>query len=311
MTVAGGLGPRGLARWRALPGNVQGACWILLAAGLAAVNSAMIKWLGRELPVVQVIFVRALVGAALLLPFALRLGGGALRTRRPFLHTARAICTTGALILLYLAFERIPLATAVALTFTMPLFQILLAVLFLSEVVRWRRWLATLVGFAGVVVMLQPGGGHVEIGALFALASAFVFACSQTMIKHLTVGDRLVTIALLFAVISGGITLVPALLAWVTPTPTQLLLLVLLGLFGTLGQVAWIEGLRVGEVTAVCPFDYTQLLWAGLIGYFVFAELPSPHAAFGAAIIVASTLYMLRREAAAVRPPPVGGMTEK
>ncbi|MHA1112992.1 MAG: DMT family transporter, partial [Alphaproteobacteria bacterium] len=142
------------AGWARLPGNVRGALLILVAASIVALIGATVKEAGREMPTMMVVFFRSFFGMCLMLPFLARRGVRSLRTRRPPAHIGRI--ATGSLALFggFYALTHLPLATAVAISFTKPLFMIFLAVLFLAERVRWRRWAATAVGFAGVLIIV-------------------------------------------------------------------------------------------------------------------------------------------------------------
>jgi drug/metabolite transporter (DMT)-like permease len=256
-----------------------------------------VKLLGARLDSFQIAFFRAFVGLVALLPFVARGGGGVMvRTRRPVMHLARGVLGAGAMFCGYYALTHLPLADAVAISYARPLFLIVLAVLFLNETVRLRRWSATAVGFLGVLVMMRPGGG-VELASLLALAGALMIAVVNVLVKKLAATERPVTILFHFGVISTIATLVPALVVWRGPTPVELLLLVLVGVLGMSAQACMIRGLRLGEATAVMPFDYVRLLIAGVVGFLVFAEVPDRWTLIGAAVIVAAPLYIALREA--------------
>jgi drug/metabolite transporter (DMT)-like permease len=144
--------------------------------------------------------------------------------------------------------------------------------------------------------MMRPGGG-VELASLLALAGALMIAVVNVLVKKLAATERPVTILFHFGVISTIATLVPALVVWRGPTPVELLLLVLVGVLGMAAQACMIRGLRLGEATAVIPFDYVRLLIAGVVGFLVFAEVPDRWTLIGAAVIVTATLYIALREA--------------
>lgn len=287
--------------WQALPPNAQGAVYWVAAAFFASASSACLKTLGQELHSFQIILLRSLFSAALMIPLALRHGPEGLWSRRPVVQTVRAGVSLAGVLLFYIALQRIPLADAVTLQFTMPLFQIILAALFLGEMVRRGPALATLAGFAGAVIVTRPGGAAFDIGYLCALAAAFLFTVTQTMMKRLSGVERTETMVLWSAYVSIPLMLLPALEHWRAPSETQWLLIACAAVLGTGSMLCWIAGLRVGEVTVCGPFDYTQILFAGLIGFLLFGEMPDGPTWLGAAVIVASTLYMARREAAAPR----------
>jgi len=205
----------------------------------------------------------------------------------------------------FYALANLPLATAVTILFAKPLFMIVLAVLFLGETVRWRRWLATAVGFAGVLLMVRPAGGGEAGPAMVALLAALLTAVVLVLIKKMTATERPAAVLFYFSVSASIGTLGPALAVWTTPPPMEFALLLAMGAFGSLGQYFGIRAFHAGEATAVAPVDYSTLLFSGLIGYVAFAEIPDRETVIGGAIVVTSTLYIVIREArqAAGRQP--------
>lgn len=313
--MTGGPGHRLTARivgaWLRVAPNHRGALWMVAASLGFTVNAALVKTLiAGGLDVFQVAFVRALFSFAVLLPFMLHAGPAVLRTRHPGLHGIRAFAGSAAMVCGFYAVGHLPLADFTALTFTQPLFVVLLAVVVLGEVVRWRRWLATVVGFIGVLIMTRPGAGSFDPAALMALASVFGIAVAVTMVKRLPEGESHVTMLTYFCILSLAITVLPALFYWRAPDTEQWLLLAAVGSLGVASQAMIIRAYRAGEASFVAPFDYLKLILAGLIGFMVFGELPGFWTLLGAAIIVGATFYIARREAAlAVRlgGTPAGG----
>lgn len=293
----------GTAWWTALPGNVRGALWILVASVLFSAMSAMVKTVGARLDSFEIAFFRCAFGLAVILPFMLRAGPEVFRTRRPILHLVRALLGVTAMFCGFYAVTHLPLADATAISFAKPLFMIVLAVLFLGEAVRWRRWTATAVGFVGVLIMIRPGEHGLDLAMLAALFGTLCVAVVVVMIKKLSETEAPLTILFSFGVISTVIAAIPAALVWQTPTLDELVLLVLIGALGAAGQSCGIRGFRSGEATAVVPFDYSRLLFAGLFGYLLFGDVPTPHTLVGAGLIVASTLYIARREATLGKRP--------
>ena len=270
----------------------------MLAAsvGYAAVN-AMVKELGGDLPPVVMTFARAAFGVIALLPVLMVRGLGIFRTSRPGLHMLRVCGSFGNLTLGFYALSHLPLATATALSFTQPLFMILLAAFVLGEIVRWRRGLATLAGFCGVVVMLGPSGLAVNLAALAGLGAAASQAVAYGVIRHRSAEDGALTILAWF---TGGLLVLSAPLAavfWKTPHGTQWFYLAFIGLTLTAVQFCIVKAFRLAEATVVNPVDYVRLIFSAVLGYFLFEEIPTVWTIVGAAIIVAATLYILFREA--------------
>lgn len=278
--------------------NLRGALWMLLAALGFACMGALVKLLGTRLDAMQIAFFRALVGVLAVLPFIARAGWQVAIPRYPLRHLSRAATGLAAVVTGFYAITHLPLATSTALSFAQPLFMIVLAVLFLGEPVRWRRWTATLVGFAGVLVMLRPGVVDIHPAMLAALANAAFVAMSAAQVKAMPGQERDLTLLLSFASISTLALSPLAYLAWQEPTRGEWALLILMGLLGVGSQAAVIRSYRVGaEATFVAPFDYVRLLFATGFGFLLFAEVPDAYVFAGAALIIASALYIARRGA--------------
>ena len=292
-------GARLVAAWQQLSPNSRGALWMIGASLGFTINAAFVKSLaGQGLDTFQIAFARALFSFAALAPFCYRAGLGVLRSKVPGLQVARSFCGSMAMICGFYAVSQLPLAEFTALTFTQPLFVVLLAVLILKEEVRWRRWLATAVGFAGVLIMVRPGAAAFDPAALVALVSVLGISLAVALVKKLPPNESHVTMLAYFCIASIAMTIGPALYFWQWPDLFQWLLLAAVGFLGVASQAMIIRAYRAGEVSFVAPFDYLKLILAGLIGFMVFAEVPDGWTVAGAAVIVASTFYIARREAA-------------
>jgi drug/metabolite transporter (DMT)-like permease len=298
-----------LVRLRRLPGNARGALWMLGAVSAFAAMDALIKWVGQTLDPLQIAFFRCIFGGVFVLPFALRHGPQAVRTHRWGGHLGRALIGYTAMVLGFYAVTHLPLADATALSFTRPLFMIVLAVLFLGEQVRWRRWSATGIGFLGVLVMARPGHGGFDHAALVAIAATLFVAGVGVMLKRLSATERPETIIFYFTITSSLMALGPALYVWRPPGWIDVALMAVMGALGSLGQYLSIRAYRIAEATAVDPVDYARLLLATGFGFAVFGELPDAWTLLGALIIVGSTLYITRREARIRRPVTEGVAT--
>ena len=284
--------------WLRLTPNQRGAVWMVGAATSFTLNSALVKALGQiDFHPLQLAFLRTAIALLVLLPIVWRGGVEGLKSRHPGIHLIRGVAGGGAIATGFVGLTLIPLADFMALSFTTPLFIILLAVLLLGETVRWRRWSATAAGFLGVVVMVRPGAGTLELGALCALVMAFGIAIASTMVKRLPAEETPLSMLFWFSLAATLLTAPLAAVVWRAPNAEEWLWLIAMGVLGAGAQFLIIRAYKVGEATFVAPFDYSKLLIAGAIGFFVFAEVPDLWTLAGAAIIVASTLYIARREA--------------
>jgi drug/metabolite transporter (DMT)-like permease len=283
--------------------NVRGAAWMVASALMFSIGSVLIKAVGQGLPSPQVVFFRCLFGLAIVVPFVARHGLTVFRTQRPDLHIVRILCATVAMLCGFYATSHLELATAVSLSYTRPLFMIVIAVMFLGEIVRWRRGLATFVGFLGVVIMLGPSGIALSLPALAGLMSALAVTGAMAVVKQQSAVDGVATIMTWFAVGTVVVTAVPAALVWQTPPPAVWAEVAALGLVSTTGQYFMFRALSIGELTVMNPIDYLQIIIGAASGLVIFGEVPTIWTLGGAGVIVASTLYILFREAAINKPP--------
>ncbi len=280
-----------------LPAALHGAAWMLLACACFSSMNGIVRHLSADLEPLVIVFFRCLFGMIAVLPWVLRSGVATLRSNRPGIHLVRALLAVVAMVSWFYGLSKMPLAEATALSFTTPLFASIAAVLLLGEVMRVRRWSATLIGFAGALIILRPGFVDLSDASYLVLGAAILMAVSQTIVKHLTKTDHPNGIVFWLAFLLTPLSAVPAWLVWQTPSLSQLLWLVALGMVATLGHQSMVRSYRVADVTAVTPLDFTRLPFAALIGYFAFAELPDVWTWIGAGVIVSSSVYIAHREA--------------
>jgi drug/metabolite transporter (DMT)-like permease len=284
------------AAWAGLPGSLRGAVWMLLAALAMSVQSAAVKSLGTSISSVQITFLRCLLGLFLVLPLLRRDALVILQPARLRLHLGRVMAGLLSMTCGFYAFANMPLAEATALSFTMPLFMLLLATLTLGERVGWRRSCAGAVGFLGVLTMLRPGAVPVDLAAGLALLGALFHALAGIFIKKLTASESTALIMFYFAAIGSLLYLLPTLGVWVHPNPAQWWLLLVVAVLGVISQLGFIAAARAAEMSAIVPIDYTRLIFSGALGYLVWSEIPDRWSVAGAGLIVASTCFITYRE---------------
>jgi drug/metabolite transporter (DMT)-like permease len=285
--------------WTGLAPNSKGAILMTLSGLTYSVVAAQVKELSRPggLDGFEITFFRAFFGFVGLLPFLLFAGKAGFRTRHLDKHVWRGILGSISAFCAYIGIGKLALANYTALSFTKPLFAVILAFLVLGEHVRWRRWAATLIGFLGVLVMIRPGADTFSPWAFLALGDAFTIALLITIVKKLPESETELVMMFYYGIIAILVSLPFALWVWRWPTPFEWLLLAGLGFIGALSQYLWILAFRAGEASAVAPFDYLRLLFAGAIGVVLFSEYPDIWTIGGAAVVVASTVYIAQREA--------------
>lgn len=284
------------ARPSFLTPNVVGVLWMLLAVNMLTGMFAVARHLMETLPVLEVGMFRMLMALLFYIPWLMKYGFSRLQSERHFAHFWRAFFGATSLLCGIYAVHHLPLADATVLTFTIPLWSIIFAALFLRERIRLRRTVATAVGFAGVLLVVKPQAG-IEPATLVALLAAILATGAIATMKNLTrtePSDRIVFYFLAYGTLILGI---PALFVMEMPTPAEWGWLVVLGFLGSFGQIFLTRAYAAGEMTVVAPFDFTRIIIAGIFGYFLFDELPDAWAFAGAAIILASCAYIVHREA--------------
>jgi drug/metabolite transporter (DMT)-like permease len=276
-------------RWSRLAPNVRGALWLVLAGFVLISMNTLVKSIGARLPAAELLFFRGAFGATFLLPLLAWFGRRSVATRHPGMHLLRTCFGTASMFGVFYAVTHMPLADATAILFSSPLFATVFAAIILREAVGWRRATATLVGFCGVLVMMRPGADAIEPAAMVAICAALLTGALAIIIRRLSGKDSPYVIIFWFTTLGSLIALPPALVVWVPPVAGDWPLLVLIGLLGLIGQAAFTFAFSTGESSAVAPFDYCRLIFAGLFGYVFFAELPDAWSLSGAAIILTST----------------------
>ena len=296
--MAAGAGVARFKRyWLSLPENLRGILWLILGAFLFVLVDVFVKMLGRKFDPFQLALFRYAIGWIVLAPIFIRMGRSNLRTQHIGLHLLRMVLAFAAQLGVFVSVIYMLLADATAFMFTKPLFTTVVAVLLISEAVSARRWVATLVGFVGVLIMVRPGSDSMDPVALIAIGAAMTFAVANVLIRMLARTEP--PNRILFYYHIGGIVAFtgPAIWVWRTPVGNEWLLLIAIGVITTAGMVCYLRAFSVGEPSAVGPSENVRLIYAALFGYFLFAETPSIGTGIGAAIIVASTYYIARDEA--------------
>ena len=285
------------ANIRALPANLRGALWVIASGTMFTLVSVFIRLSSHELDSLQIAFFRAAFGLLFIVPVLIRLRINPFATSRLGQHFSRALIGTASMVCGFYAVAHLPIADSTSIGFSAPLFITMIAALFMGETVRWRRWSATIIGFLGVLIMLRPGGEVLKPAALVAVAAALLTSVAAMMVKRLSAHEPAVRVLATFAIFSTLIMVVPAIAVWRWPSPTVWLYVAVTGLCATIGQYFWVRGYAIAQASAVAPFDYLRMPLSVLMGFLVFAELPTIWTLVGTLIIAASGLYIAYREA--------------
>ena len=309
-----GIEPRGSARshWRRQLARVQhwleglkptsrGLIWSACAGALFCVLNALMRGLALQMDVFQAQFLRYLFGLLVLLPLVFRTGLAAWWPKQVGGQFSRGALHTIGLALWFYALPRIPLADMTAIGFTGPIFIMIGSYLFLKEPMRWERWLAALLGFGGVMIVVAPklsgAGGYYH---LVMLASAPMFAASFLLTKALTRNETTGVILLWQAITVSLFSLPMALPNWQSPSALQWLGFLLCGVLGSSGHYCLTRSFRIADISSTQSVKFLDLMWSAALGWMVFSDTPSQSTLMGGALICATTIWIARREA---RPP--------
>lgn len=280
-----------------LTGNVRGAIFALMAAAMFTMVSALVKFAAKDYHVAQILFFRQAVMLLAMLPMIFPNFPASLSTKRPVMHFVRLMGALTALTLSFTAVAHLPLATAISVSFTKTMFVTVLAVVMLGEVVGWRRVLAIIVGFAGMLIILRPNPGDVvSVYAFVAILAAAGAALAVVCVRSLTSTESAVTLLSYQAIFIGVLVTVPTLYVWKTPDLMGFVVLVSVGLVSVVAQWLGVKSYKAGEVSVVTGMEYTKLIYATVIGVLVFSEWPDTNTFIGAVIIISASAFTIWRE---------------
>jgi len=280
-----------------IPTPVRGVLWMFAAGFSFAAMSALIRPASAELHSFQVVFFRNLLGLLIFAPWLFRrIEWRVWRSPNRRLHVLRACILLGAMSCWFAAIPHIALTDAVALNFTAPLFVTAIAALFLGEIVRLRRWVAIVLGFAGVLIVIRPGFEALHPAQLLVLLDALLWAVAIIMIRVLSRTESPQIIVAYMFILVLPLSAVPAAFVWTWPSLEVWPAIFGLAVASTSGHYCSTRAFAVAEASVVMPFDYLRLLWFALAGYLFFGEVPDRWTLAGAAVIAGSSLYLLHRE---------------
>lgn len=279
-----------------LPDNLKGIAYLMLASIVFSLMALIIKLLGQHLHITQILLVRQIGMVVMVAPAILRNFPGSLRTARPKLQLIRVLCALVAMLFGFTAVIHMPLADATAIFFAKSFFVTVFAVFFLAETVGVYRWSAVLIGFVGVMIMMQPGTDNFSIYGLASLVGAAGAAAVMILLRLLSRSDSTDTIMTYGALGVGLVMIVPGIYFWQPPTSTEWYLLAAVAVVSYFGQRCNIFAYKHGEASLLASLDYVRLLWATLFGFLVFGHLPGVPTWIGASIVIAAAIFTIYRE---------------
>jgi drug/metabolite transporter (DMT)-like permease len=267
------------------------------SAVLFCTMDAMVKGFGGTYSFFQLMLFRSVIALVPIAFIVWRSGNVRIvRSSRPWLQFARVCAGLGSTVGFFYIFPRMPLVDAYAISYAAPLFMVALSVPLLGEQVGWRRWTAVGVGFAGVILMLDPWAIGLQVNSLIVLGATFCYALSTILVRRVSRYDQDAATLFWFSVASSAFALTGAIPQWVWPTPIDWLWLTVLGLLGGIGQVLVTRAWRLAPAAILAPFDYAGIVLAIAYGYFWFHEQASWTIWLGLPLVISSGLYILNRE---------------
>src|SRR3954454_24490418 len=275
----------------------RGIAYMVGSTAMFAGGNAVVKWQLATYPLGEVAFGRTLFAfltvAAIVLP---RTGLAVLRTNRYREHLQRGLSQFGSMLFWFLAVSALSLGSATAIGFAAPLFTTLLSIVILKEQVGIHRWSALIVGFVGVLIITEPGAGTLSYGALFALGNAILISTVAIAIRRMSMTESTETLTLYQMSIMTLCTAGLLTLGFQAPHLGDALMLTLAGVGNGIAQFWWTRSLSLAPPSAVVPFNYLSLIWATMLGFALWGDVPTPDLLIGSAIVVGSGLYILWRE---------------
>ena len=279
-----------------VPIPIRAISYMAIAAVLFVAMHTIVRGMAGELHPFEIAFFRAFLGIFVLAPVVMQDRGASLRTTKIKLHALRGVLNAGAMLCFFYGLSITPLAQVTALGFSAPLFATVLAVFILGEVVRVRRWTAIVIGFIGTLIILRPGMIEVGIGPILIVVSSAIWAVALMVIKIMTRTESSVTISLYASIFLSPIVLAAAFPFWEWPSLEQFARMFVLATFGTVAQTLMNQSLKLADTSVVLPVDFTKLIWAAILGFLVFGEIPDIYTWIGGLLIFASTTYIAVRE---------------
>jgi drug/metabolite transporter (DMT)-like permease len=282
--------------------STLGVLLMSLAAFLWVLHDAISKWVMQDYSIYQVLLLRT-VFSLLPILIVVRREGGYIRLRhaRVWVCLGRGCLAVASFMLFLAALPLMPLTDIFAIVMSAPLLISALSALVLKERVTFRRWVAILIGFSAVLVMVRPGGEAISPGALLVVGAVVTYSFAMILTRRLGSTESAGAMTFYSALVFLAVGLIAAPFSWIRPTPIGMLLMAATGLLAGSAQYCLTEAFRIAPPSLVAPFEYTSLLWAMLFGFLIWGDVPTALVLAGAAVVIASGIYVLHDEKAAQR----------
>ncbi len=274
----------------------QAIFFVSIGSLMLVVMAAAVKSMGDRIPSFELLFFRSAIGFLLVLPIFIKNPLEPLQTKRPMMHLVRGALGAGGNACFFWTITHMLLADSMALQFSRPLFMIPLAIFFLGERVPFNRTMVSIVGFVGILLYARPFTSGFDANALVGATGAMFGGLVVVSIKKLAKTEPTRVIMFYYAFWNALIALIPTLFIWVQPEGWEWAMLTLIGFLGISGQALITKGLTLGDASALAPLDYSRIVYAALLGFILFGEIPGVWSFAGMAIIVASSIYLVMTE---------------
>jgi S-adenosylmethionine uptake transporter len=275
-------------------------CWFLLHSASSVINDIITKYTGMHLPSFEIAFFRFLFSAISLLPFILYYGAKSLRTSNHFIHVARGGLLFIGMCSWTYGLRAAPVTTATVISFSIPLFTLILAMFFLKENIIWQRWVVTIIGFTGIIVTLKPHADDFNPEVLLFIFAAIAFALLDVINKKFIIQESMLAMLFYSALVTTLLAMPATILHWKQPTLIELIYLAILGCSANLILFFILKAFAIADATALAPYRYFELLFSGFGAYLVFHEIPAESTMYGAIIIIPTTLFIIYSEKKAI-----------
>ena len=281
---------------RSLPSQNKAIAYTLISIFFFSFMGVFIRKSSENIHIFEVIFFRNLLACLIIIPLMYGSGRTSFKMYRPGLFVWRAIFVSIGMFAGFSALTLIPLAQATAISFTTPIFVTILAIFIFGEVIKFRRIAAILVGFIGMLIIVQPGVGMVSFGIILAFIGAFFHSINLLIVKKLTAHETPNAIVVWMVIMLVPISFVPAIFVWEWPSALTWLYLWCLAICGTVGHSFFTRAYSLAEITSLQPFQFIKLPMIAFLAWVIFSEVPAYWTWLGGAIIFSSTVYITRRE---------------
>jgi len=285
-----------IKNWHGLSRITQSILWNLVSGLLFSIMSTMVKYTGQTLPTAQIVFGRSLFGLLAIAPFIFYVGATKVfATDRWRLQIIRSLIGVSAMSCTFYALATLPIVDVTAINFSKPIFILILAAIFLRERVNALQWILTIIGFIGILIILRPIPGVFDPNYLIAVLAAILVSVAITLVKELTESESPFSVLAWFSMLSTIFSLPFAIYYWQAPTNMDWIGLIATGVIGILAQFCVIRSYALAPASYLAPLGYINILYTGTFGAIVFGHVPDISSVIGAAIIMASTFYLMRK----------------